>query len=100
MAAIMEGGPNGPAAGQAFLNYWSRPSVQAKYAELTNYGIVLASPAVYDLIDAENLKTAPFVPGQPQGKILNYEYFAEIGDGGISNLETLIARWQEWRGAS
>lgn len=100
MAAIMEGGPNGPAAGQAFLNYWTRPGVQAKYAELTNYGIVLASPAVYELIDAENLKTAPFVPGQPQGKILDYEWLAEIGDGGISNLETLIARWQEWRSAS
>lgn len=97
MATIMEDGPNGPAAGQAFLDYWSRPSVQAKYALLTSYGIVLASPAVYDLIDAENLKTAPFVPGQPQGKILNYEYFAEIGDGGVSNLETIIARWQEWR---
>lgn len=95
-AAVMQNGPNGPAAGNAFLAYWSKPAVQKKYAELTNYGIVLPSQPVYDLIDKENLKYAPFVPGQPQGILLDYGYLTK-DEGGTTNFDTIIARWNEWR---
>jgi putative spermidine/putrescine transport system substrate-binding protein len=96
-AAVMQKGPNGPAAGNAFLAYWSKPEVQKKYAELTNYGIVLPSQAVYDLIKPEDLTYAPFVPGQPQGSLIDVKYLTKTGPTGVSNLDAIIARWNEWR---
>lgn len=97
VAALMQKGPHGPAAGQVFLDWWSKPQVQAKYAELCNYGIVLPSPSVYDLIKPEDLKYAPFVPGQKQGHLLDYGYYTKKGDNGQSNLDNLVNRWNQWR---
>lgn len=97
VAALMQKGPHGPAAGQVFLDWWSKPEVQAKYAELCNYGIVLPSSAVYKLIDPSNLTYAPFVPGQKQGHLLDYDYYTKKGANGLSNLDNLVNRWNEWR---
>jgi len=96
-AAVMENGPHGPAAGNAFLDYWSSPAVQQKYSELTNYGIVIDSQAVYDLLTPDQLAYAPFVPDKAQGTLLDYEYLAETGDTGVSNLDEINNRWNEWR---
>lgn len=95
-AGVMQAGPHGPVAGNAFLSYWSRPQVQKKYSELTNYGIVLPSQPVYDAVGAANLKYAPFVPGQPQGTLLDYAYLAKE-DNGTTNFDNVVNRWNEWR---
>ncbi len=96
-AALLEKGPNGPEAGQQFLDWWSKPEVQAKYAELTNFGIVLPSTAVYERLDRKDLAYAPFVEGQEQGSLLDYEYYTETNDAGVSNLDEVLNRWNEWR---
>jgi putative spermidine/putrescine transport system substrate-binding protein len=97
VGALMQKGPHGPAAGQVFLDWWTKPAVQAKYAALANYGIVLPSQAVYDLIDPKDLTYAPFVPGQEQGHLLDYNYYTKVGKKGLSNLDELVNRWNAWR---
>ncbi|MFC7497467.1 MULTISPECIES: extracellular solute-binding protein [unclassified Nocardioides] len=97
LTALMEKGPHGPTAGQPFLDWFSDPEVQAKYADLTNYGTVLPSQPVYDLIDPADLKWAPFANRENQGTLLDYDYYTAENDEGTSNLDEVLSRWNEWR---
>ncbi len=99
VGALMQQGPHGPEAGQVFLDWWTKPEIQAKYAELCNYGIVLPSQSVYDLVDESDLQYAPFVPGQPQGHLLDFDYYTTVGDDGKSNLDHVVNGWNSWRAA-
>lgn len=98
VGVVMAEGPNGVDAGQNFLEWWYRPENQAKYAQLTNYGIVVPSAAVLEQIPEENQAYLPFSGSSPTNyRTLDYDYYTAEGDLGQSNLALTLDQWNQFR---
>lgn len=98
LGVVMAKGPNGQDAAQAFLAWWFQPEQQAKYTELTNYGIVVPSPLVLEKFTPEQKAFMPFSGEHPDHyRTINYGYYGTEGDLGQSNLALTLDAWNQFR---
>ncbi|MHA6689950.1 ABC transporter substrate-binding protein [Devosia sp. A449] len=98
LGVAMSKGPNGVAAAQTFLEWWFRPENQVQYTRGTNNGIVVPSPLVLEQFTAEERAYMPFSGEHPENyHTLGYDYYAEQGDLGQSNLALTLDAWNEFR---
>jgi len=98
IAVVLAKAPDGTKAGQRFLAWWYQPYVQARYAQYTNYGIVVPSKAVLAKFSPEQSRYMPFSGPNPINyQTLNYGYFGQTGPSGQSNLADALSRWSKFR---
>lgn len=91
-------GPNGPAAGTAFLDWWFKTANQVKYSAATNYGIVVPSKAILSRFSAEQSRYMPNAGENPDNyHVLNYAYYTKVGSDGQSNLARILNAWNQYR---
>lgn len=98
VGVVMENGPNGKDVANTFMEWWFRPENQKKYTEYTNYGIVVASPAVLATLDPEKSAFLPFSGEHPEYfHTLDYGFYTAEGDLGQSNLAITLEKWNQFR---
>ena len=98
LGVAMAKAPNGSEASQAFLAWWFQPEQQAKYTELTNFGIVVPSPLVLEKFTPEQQAFMPFSGENPQNyRTIGYDFYSAEGDLGQSNLSLTLDAWNQFR---
>lgn len=92
--AIPKGSPNAANA-QRFIEFATRADRQAAFAQLYPSGPTNAN--AYKLMpDKLGRKLASHPEHLAKGIPINAKWYAEVGSDGLSNIERLIQRWNEW----
>ncbi len=98
IAVVMAKAPDGIPAAERFVAWWFKVDTQVKYAEYTNYGIVVPSKAVLAKFSPEQSQFMPFSGPHPENfRTLDYHYYGSKGPGGQSNLAEALNRWAKFR---
>lgn len=94
-AVSLEVGPNGPAAANAFYDWWFKTSTQTELVEAMSYGQVVPSSTVLDQLTPEQ---QAYLPSEDKNvHVLDYEYYNEKGENGQTNLANVLTVWNEFR---
>ncbi|MER8798526.1 ABC transporter substrate-binding protein [Mesorhizobium sp. M0984] len=92
--AIPKGSPNARNA-QKFIELASRADRQAAFAQLFPFGP--SNLNAFKLMPEEVGRKLPSHPDRMATSFpRNANWYAEVGPDGISNVERLVQRWQEW----
>lgn len=98
IGVIMKSGPNSVDAAQKFFAWWYQPERQARFAKLGNWGLIVPSKPVLDLIPVEDQKYMPFAGAHPEYfHNIDYAFYVQRDASGESNLSKALEAWNEFR---